>query len=48
MGPSRASIHSWGHASRGIQLLSDGGGPLYRPWKPSELTDAAKRAHAAL
>ncbi len=31
-----------------IRLLSDGGGPLYRPWTPSELTGAAERARAAL
>ena len=31
-----------------IRLLSDGGGPLYRPWRTAELEGAAKRARAAL
>ena len=31
-----------------IQLLSNGGGPLYRPWWPGELRDAVERARRAL
>jgi hypothetical protein len=31
-----------------IRLLTDGGGPLYRPWTPEELRLAAERARRAL
>jgi len=31
-----------------VQLLSDGGGPLYRPWAPGELYEAAEGARLAL
>jgi hypothetical protein len=31
-----------------LRLLSDGSGPLYRPWTPPELADAANQARAAL
>jgi hypothetical protein len=39
-------------APRGVALaqalLTDGGGPLYRPWTPGELHDAAEAARRAL
>jgi hypothetical protein len=31
-----------------LQLLRDGGGPLYRPWAPANLRDAAEQARHAL
>jgi hypothetical protein len=31
-----------------IRLLTEGGGPLYRPWTPAELRLAAERARHAL
>jgi hypothetical protein len=31
-----------------IALLTDGGGPLYRPWAPGELHDPAEAARRAL
>ena len=31
-----------------VQLLSDGAGPLYRPWSPEDLREAAEGARAAL
>ncbi|MDA0164466.1 hypothetical protein OM076_29620 [Solirubrobacter ginsenosidimutans] len=31
-----------------LQLLTDGGGPLYRPWTPLELHAATERARYAL
>jgi hypothetical protein len=31
-----------------LQLLCDGGGPLYRPWSPDDLRRAAEGARAAL
>jgi hypothetical protein len=39
-------------APRGVamamRLLTDGAGPLYRPWRPEELRGAAERARCAL
>ncbi len=31
-----------------LQLLRDGAGPLYRPWSPEDLREAAQGARAAL
>jgi hypothetical protein len=31
-----------------LELLCDGGGPLYRPWRTEDLRDAAHEARAAL
>jgi hypothetical protein len=31
-----------------LRLLVDGGGPLYRPWRPGELSEAAELARHAL
>jgi hypothetical protein len=31
-----------------LQLLCDGGGPLYRPWRSEDLREAAEQARAAL
>ena len=31
-----------------LELLRDGSGPLYRPWRPEELRGAAERARRAL
>jgi hypothetical protein len=31
-----------------VQLLRDGAGPLYRPWSPADLREAAEGARAAL